>query len=334
MGLTVVTGPNGAGKTSLLEAIGYLSTLRSFRKSPRESLVRHGSSAAIVRGEVVDDGRSTLLEVEIHPPARDRVLRNRQRVPRTPELLESLRVTIFSPDDLILIKGGPEERRTYLDDVLELISPKLATVRQGVERVLRQRNILLRQSGGRPDTDALATLDVWDLQLSDLGSHLIAARRGLVEDLVTPTADAFRRLTGTSGTLRVEYRSSFEGPLDLALADARGEDLKRGVTTRGPHRDDLLVSLDDLDARTRLSQGRQRAATLALRLAAHEVITMATGATPLLLLDDAFSELDARTADALAGELPAGQAILTTASGLPAVVPVSVIQRLEGGVFV
>lgn len=328
-----MTGPNGAGKTSLLEAIGYLSLLRSFRRSPRESLLRHGSAAAIVRGEVVDDDRSTLIEVEIRPPARDRAMRNRQRVNRTGDLLESLRVTIFSPDDLVLIKAGPEERRGYLDDALELLSPSFLPLRQGVERVLRQRNVLLRQSGGRIDKDGLTTLDVWDRQLTDLGSALVAARVDLVERLRGPAANAFRRLTSTEGTLTLEYRSSYDGPLGPALAAARAEDLRRGVTTRGPHRDDLTIALDDLDARTRLSQGRQRAATLALRLATHEVITDTTGIPPLLLLDDAFSELDLQTADALAGELPSGQAILTTANGLPEVVPDGVVQRLEAGRF-
>jgi DNA replication and repair protein RecF len=329
----VVTGPNGAGKTSLLEAIGYLSMLRSFRKSPRESLLRRGFDAAIVRGEVVHDGRPTLIEVEIRPPARDRATKNRQRVTRVPDLLDALRVTIFSPDDLILVKGGPDERRAYLDDTLELLSPKLTVVRQGVERVLRQRNMLLRQAGGRPDADALSTLDVWDQQLAELGEELIAARKRLVADLQAPTRDAFRRLTGTAGALLLEYRPSFDGHLSDALTAARQEDLRRGITTKGPHRDDLALSYDDLDARTRLSQGRQRAATLALRLAAHEVISSVTGATPILLLDDAFSELDARTADALAGELPAGQAILTTAGALPPAIPVSVVRHLAGGVF-
>jgi DNA replication and repair protein RecF len=329
----VVTGPNGAGKTSLLEAIGYLSMLRSFRKSPRDALLRHGTDAAFVRGEVLQGDRTTLIEIEIRPPARDRVLQNRQRILRTADLLEALRVTIFSPDDLILIKGGPDERRTYLDDTLELLSPKLGSLRADLERVLRQRNILLRQTGGRLDRDAHSTLDIWDLQLVDLGTQLIAARRSLVDDLSSPAAEAFRRLTGMSGTLHLEYHPSFGGPLDAALAAARAEDVKRGVTTQGPHRDDMDVSLDDLDARNRLSQGRQRAATLALRLAAHEVITATTGAAPLLLLDDAFSELDPPTAAALAGELPAGQAILTTASSIPEVVPAHVVQRLDRGNF-
>jgi DNA replication and repair protein RecF len=307
--------------------------LRSFRKSPRESLLRRGTTAAVVRGEVVHDGRPTLIEVEIRPPARDRATKNRQRVTRVPDLLEALRVTVFSPDDLILVKGGPDERRAYLDDTLELLSPKFTPIRHGVERVLRQRNMLLRQASGRPDADALATLDVWDQQLAEFGDLLIAARRKLVADLELPTRDAFSRLTGTTGWLQLEYRPSFDGRLADALADARQEDLRRGITTRGPHRDDLALSYDDLDARTRLSQGRQRAATLALRLAAHEVIAAATGATPILLLDDAFSELDARTADALAGELPAGQAILTTAGTLPQVIPVSVVRHLAAGVF-
>ncbi len=317
----------------MLEAIAYLSTQRSFRGSPRESLLREGSTAAFVRAEVAEGAHRTLLEIEIRPGVRDRVTRNRQRVTRLQELIDTLRVTMFSPDDLVLIKGGPEERRRYLDDLLESRHARLGTLRQMFERVLRQRNMLLRQVGGRLDGEARATLDVWDAQLAVHGSELAAARTALVDELARPAADAFRRLTGLPGTLQVAYLPSYNTPLAELLEHTRADDLRRGVTTKGPHRDDLGVSLDGLDARTRLSQGRQRAATLALRLAAHDVLTVATGTAPLLLLDDVFSELDPPTAEALAGELPTGQAILTTAGALPDAVAPGTVQRLIAGAF-
>ena len=326
-----MTGTNGAGKTSLLEAIGYLSLQRSFRRSPREALVRRGTDAAVLRALLVTDGREVLVEIEMRPPGRDRAQVNRQRVSRRRQLLDELVVTVFAPDDLVLVKGGPEERRDYLDDLLELVDPRAESVRAGFERILRQRNILLRQSGGHPDASALATLDVWDTQLVEYGTELAAGRRRLTSQLAPPAADAFRRLTGLTGSLTLTYQSSCADDFAVSLAAARPDDIKRSVTTLGPHRDELEVGWEGMDARTRLSQGRQRAVTLALRLAGHELVTLAHGRAPLLLLDDAFSELDEATADALAGELPDGQSILTTARGIPESIPSRSVQRLEDG---
>jgi DNA replication and repair protein RecF len=322
---------NGAGKTSLLEAIGYLSTQRSFRGSPRESLIRSGTSRAVVRGAVEDAGRTVLVEIEIAPPDRDRVQINRQRAAKVQQLLEVLRVTVFSPDDLVLVKGGPEGRREYLDDALVAAMPNRAPLRQAVDRVLRQRGTLLRQAGGRLTGAVASTLGVWDAQLATAGEQLIKERESLVTQLEPVAQAAFGRLTGSKGELRLSYRRSYSGNLADALLAARDEDLRRSVTTVGPHRDELLIALDELDARTRLSQGRQRAVTLALRLAAHHVVGASAGTSPLLLLDDAFSELDAATAEALAIELPAGQAVLTTAGPLPRTIQPSVVQHLENG---
>lgn len=329
--MTVVTGENGAGKTSLLEAIGYVATLRSFRGSPREALVRNGTARAVVRAEVDEAGRRSLIEIELDPARRDRVQLNRQRVTRSEDLVEALRVTVFTPDDLALVKGGPELRRDYLDTVLESARPRLALVRRAVERSLRQRNTLLRQAAGRLTPEVAATLDVWDAQLGQAGDQLVAARKALVDVLSPHAGAAFSRLTRIGAPLELSYRSSFEGGLLDALVAARGDDVRRGTTTIGPQRDDLVLSCDGLDARTRLSQGRQRSAALALRLAAHEVVTDKAGSRPVLLLDDAFSELDPATAEALLAELGAGQAILTTAGPVPAGIEPALVLRLDQG---
>jgi len=330
----VVRGDNGAGKTSLLEAIAYASTQRSLRGSPRESLVREGCNSAVIRLEAQQAGRSTLVEIEIAPPRRDHVMRNRLRVVRSSELLEALRTTVFTPDDLALVKGGPQERRNFLDEVAEAADPRLAATRQSVERVLRQRNVLLRQAGGRPTSEVLATLDVWDQQLAHAGTVLTTARRELTEELEPLASSAYARLTTTGQGVQLGYRCSYEGDLLDALVRQRTEDLKRGITTVGPHRDELAVLSSGLDARTRLSQGRQRCLTLALRLAAHHLIGDRAGAPPVLLLDDAFSELDDATAKALMVELPAGQAILTTAGSLPpGAEPNSVVTLRDGRIL-
>ena len=326
-----MTGENGAGKTSLLEAISYASTLRSFRGSPREALVRTGATSAVVRLEGLDRERSVLIELEIAPARRDQVQLNRQRVARPHELLETLRTTVFTPDDLALVKAGPQERRDFLDDVAAGAHPQLTVVRQNVERILRQRNLLLRQAGGRLNSDVASTLDVWDYQLVVAGTKLTEAREAIVLELEPLTSNAYARLTSSRVGLGLRYRRSFGPDLGAALERSREEDLKRGLTTVGPHRDELEIESDGLDARTRLSQGRQRCVTLALRLAAHEVVGAHAGSAPVLLLDDAFSELDDATARALVNELPPGQAILTTAGPIPPGATPGAIARMADG---
>lgn len=332
--MTVVTGENGAGKTTLLEAISYTSMLRSFRAGPKEALVRTGADRAIVRTNLDADGRSALVEIEIDPSRRDRVQLNRQRLARPEDLLEVVRVSVFTPDDLALVKAGPELRREYLDTVLETARPRLGLVRRAVDRALRQRNTLLRQAAGHLTGEVAATLDVWDLQLGQAGDQLVAARERLVEALAPHAAASFSRLTRIDEPLTLGYRRSFEGSLVDALAAARPDDLRRATTTIGPQRDELLVACAGLDARSRLSQGRQRSTALALRLAAHEVVTEKAGTRPVLLLDDAFSELDQATAAALLdelGRLGGGQAILTTAGPVPDGVEPALLLHLEDG---
>lgn len=331
--MTVVSGENGAGKTSLIEAVGYLSTLRSFRGSPREALVRAGSARARVRAELVEGTRSIEVRAEITPGRRDEVSLNGQRVTRVEQLLEVLQVTVFTPDDLALVKGAPEGRRHYLDELLEVSRPRLAALRRDVDRVLRQRNTLLKQAGGRASAEVLATLDVWDAKLAESGEALVTERERLISELAPHAAAAFSRLTTVPAPLELTYARSFTGTLAEALAGARDEDLRRQVTTLGPQRDDLVLSSGGLDARSRLSQGQQRSATLALRLAGHEVTAARRGGRPVLLLDDAFSELDAHAATALLHELPAGQAILTTAHPLPPGAHPAALRSLAGGVL-
>jgi DNA replication and repair protein RecF len=313
----VITGNNGAGKSSLLEAIAYASLGRSFRGSPRESLIRNGADRAIVRIAIASEGRQQLVEIEIANHRRDRVFINHSTMSRLGDLLEVLRVTVFTPDDLALVKGPPQERREYLDGALVAVIPRFAAVCQELDRVLRQRASLLRQAGGRLSPGIATTLDVWDEKFVGIGQTLTAARRDLASRLQPFVGAAFTRLTGIAMPIQLEYVPSYAGDLQTAIAEARTEDVRRGLTTVGPHRDELRVSVDDLDARTRLSQGRQRAVTLALRLGAHLLVTEATGTAPVLLLDDAFSELDERTSTALVRELPPGQAMLTTAGEIP-----------------
>lgn len=250
---------------------------------------------------------------------------------RAQDLLATLRVSVFTPDDLALVKGGPQGRREFLDDALVSAHPNLLVLCQTVERVLRQRSALLRQSGGVPSPEVLATLDVWDYKLAEAGGTLVAAREKFLAELEPLAAAAFCNLTRRDDELQLVYERSFSGGLGEALSLARREDLRRGTTTIGPQRDEIAITAGGLDARTRLSQGRQRCVTLALRLAAHAAVTAAAGSRPVLLLDDAFSELDEATTRSLLSELPAGQAVLTTAGEIPPGARPAAVVRLEAG---
>lgn len=334
VGLTVITGDNGTGKTSVLEAMGYLATLRSFRGSPREAMVRRGAPSATVRAEAVRSGRPVLLEAEIRLVGLDRVLVNRQPLRRARDLLGAIQASVFAPDDLSLVKGGPAERRRYLDDVLVGLHPRNDALCSEVDRVLRQRAALLKQAGGRLATDIERTLDVWDAKLATAGEALVKAREALVDMLDPEVAKAYDQLAGTAAVTSVRYVRSWDGPLAEALAANRQQDLRRGANTIGPQRDELDLQLDGMAARTHSSQGEQRSLALALRLASHGVLTASAGEPPVLLLDDVFSELDQDRAAALVANLPSGQAVLTTTGALPpGVDPASHVRVHDGQVL-
>jgi DNA replication and repair protein RecF len=329
-GCTVVTGANGQGKTSLLEAVGWIATGKSFRGVPDAALVRAGHDEAIVRAEIVagDATTVTLVEAALRAVGRNRVLLNKKGITRRRDLLDHLRVTVFSPDDLALVKSGPARRRDYLDELLEAATPRLASVRGDYERVLKQRNALLR--GGVRDAEARTTLDVLDDRLATTGAELVRGRLDLVDRLTPAVAEAYESLAGAASGVALHYEAEWgEGTLDTtrggdvedllraALVALRRRELDRGLTLAGPHRDDCALSLHGLDARSHASQGEQRTLALALRLAGHRLIAGVIGSDPVLLLDDVFSELDPTRAAALVAHLPAAQTLLTTAGALP-----------------
>jgi DNA replication and repair protein RecF len=317
-GVTAILGPNGQGKTNILEAIGWLATMSSFRGAPTDALVRDGASSAIVRARIDADGREALIEAELAPGGRNRVQVNRNRLRRARDLLGSLRVTVFAPDDLDLVKGGPAGRRVLLDDALVSVQPRADRIRTDYERVLRHRNALLRQCAGRLTPEIAATLDVWDSKLTTAGEQLGAARSALVDALRPVVRDAYVALAPDVAEVSLDYDAPWRHDgLAIALTAARRDEVRRGVTLVGPHRDDLVLRIDAMPARTHRSQGEQRSLALALRLAVHRHVMAVTATTPVLLLDDVFSELDAGRSAALLASLPAGQTLLTSATGLP-----------------
>jgi len=331
-GTTVITGRNGAGKTSLLEAAGYLATLQSFRGSPREALVRRGTERAILRAETSVEDRTLTIEAEVLANGRSRTQVNRQLVRRRGDLHEALRVTVFSPEDIGVVRAGPADRRRFLDETLAVVDPKAARSAEEVDKVLRQRSALLRTAGRTLRSDAAVTLDVWDARLDESGTRLVEAREQLVEQLAPLAARHYARLAGAPTEIGLAYQRSWSGCLAEALLEARDRDVQRGVSTVGPHRDELELTLVGLPSRTHASQGEQRSLALALQLAAHELATLRLGTAPVLLLDDVFSELDPQRSRALLDGLPPGQTLLTTAQPAPPeVVAAKVYEMADGG---
>ena len=239
---------------------------------------------------------------------------------------------MFSPDDLVLVKGSPGERRRYLDDALVALHPKNDALRAELDRVLRQRNTLLRQLGGRLSADAAPTLDVWDAKLVEAGEALAAARQELVVRLQPVLIRTYTDVAGADVSVRARYEAPWRTTgLAAALIEARADELRRGISLVGPQRDDLVLQLEGRAARTHASQGEQRALALALRLASHHVVTEAVGEPPVLLLDDVFSELDPQRSAALVAHLPAGQAVLTTAGEVPRGTLPELVLRVTAG---
>jgi DNA replication and repair protein RecF len=303
-GVSVLAGPNGVGKTNILEAIGYLATLGSHRAGQDSSLVRAGAEAALVRAAAIREGRRVEIDLEIRPGSGVRGRVNGATVPRARDLLGVVRATVFAPEDLGLVRGDPEERRRFLDALATQRLPRYLGCRQDYERVLRQRNTLLRSAAGRLPASGFATLEVWDEKLATTGAELWAERLRLVAALRPLTERAYQRLATRDDQVDVAYLSSVAAveepdpdPGKLAqamrerlLAD-RTRELERGLTLSGPHRDDLALALRRLPARTHASHGEAWSLALALRLGAHWLLTE-QGEEPVLLLDDVFAELD------------------------------------------
>lgn len=314
-GLTVVSGANGEGKTNLLEAIGYLSSLGSFRGASTDTMVGVHDDVAVIRAQLNVDGRGQLIEAQLDRRGRNRIQVNRQPLQRARDLLGTLRVVVFAPDDLAVVKGGPGERRGLVDDVLSSVHPRHASDRADLDRILRQRGSVLKQAGGRGGSEVDATLDVWDAKLAEVGTRHVAARRVLVDELRPLVERLYHQVAGRQIPIELEYRASWNDDLIAALRESRHDDLRRRVTLVGPHRDEVELRLDGLPARTHASQGEQRSLALSLRLASQRVIATRVGREPIVLLDDVFSELDTARAEALVRELPSVQTILTTATG-------------------
>jgi DNA replication and repair protein RecF len=339
-GVTVLVGQNGMGKTNLIEALGYVATLDSHRVATDAPLVRAGAGSAVIRCEIVHDGRELLVELEIVPGRANRARLNRSPVRRSRDVLGALRMVLFAPEDLELVRGDPAERRRYLDDLLVARLPRFAGVRADYDRVVKQRNALLRTAyltrkvGGTRGQD-LSTLAVWDQHLAHHGAELLAGRLELASALGPHLTKAYDAVAAGRAAASIAYasrlgeslvpdRPQLEQALLASLEERRQNEIDRGVTLVGPHRDDLTLTLGELPTKGYASHGESWSFALALRLAAYDLLR-ADGIEPVLVLDDVFAELDSGRRERLAALVSDATQLLVTCA-----VPEDVPAALQG----
>ncbi|QII04092.1 DNA replication/repair protein RecF [Rhodococcoides fascians A25f] len=358
-GSTVFVGPNGHGKTNLLESLNYLSTLSSHRVSTDAPMIRAGAPKAFVGSAVVNHGRELIIDVELLEGKANKARMNRSPLRRPREILGVLQSVLFAPEDLSLVRGDPGERRRYLDELLTSRIPRMATVRADYDKVLRQRSALLKTAGGSlrrgssssDGASALATLDVWDGHLAAHGARLLAARIGLVHELMPFVQQAYGSIAPESRPATLSYRCSLAEALPPEFSDAgraplpddvdvleaaflhqlsvmRQREIERGVCLVGPHRDDVELMLGDQPTKGFASHGESWSYALSLRLGSFGLLRE-DGTDPVLMLDDVFAELDRKRRAALATVAAGAEQVLITAA-VPEDVPPELDARRYG----
>ena len=318
-GINVLTGDNGQGKTNAIEAVFLCALGRSHRTTKDAELIMRGTAGAYAGVDIACGGISRTVEIKLISGERKKIFIDRNLAQKTGELMGVLNAVMFSPEDLSLVKQGPQERRRFMDMELCQIQPSYFYKLQQYNAALKQRNALLKDDMGALRPGVLA---VWDEQLSTLAEHIINARCGFLDELSTIARDIHRDIAGGREELFIHYRPNVDmdsprGVRDAmleALQQSAAEDIRRGFTSVGPHRDDIGMELNGADVRTFGSQGQQRTAALSMKLSELALITGRTGETPVLLLDDVFSELDDYRQAALVNATSHCQTFLTCAS--------------------
>lgn len=364
-GVTVFVGPNGVGKTNIVEAIGYLGSLSSHRVSSDKPLIAFDAERALIRGRLVRGTQATSVELEINGERANRARINRANPVRARDAAGILRTVLFAPEDLALVKGDPSNRRRFLDELMVQLVPHHAGTRADYERVLKQRNALLKSLRGRRLTDAHeATLEVWDQHLAAVGAQLLHARLAVLTRLLPHIQKAYRELTDGSKIATAAYRSSLIGPVsddddgqtastaeDLgtlsieqiterflaAISEQRRRETERGISLVGPHRDEVELMLGRALLKGYASHGETWSMALALRLGSYYLLTdddQTPGSTPVLILDDVFAELDTNRRERLASVVMGAEQVLVTAAvgeDVPAALDGRQVEVVPGG---
>lgn len=358
-GPNVLVGRNGQGKTNLAEAVVFLATLGSHRVSADAPMVRDGQEFAIIRARLSHGERKVLAEVQLNRQGSNKARINGSPS-KTNELPRYAHVVLFAPEDLQIVRGDPSARRRFVDQLLIQRTPRLAAVLADYDRVLKQRNALLKSARARGIRgEALSTLDVWDDKLVALGTEIIVARQRLAADLQQPVADAYAAIAGADHRPELEWALSIRGgdpedgddaaddaeadapaPASVAemfrssLASKRASELDRGLTLTGPHRDDLVLRVRGLPVKGYASHGESWSVALALRLASAELLRSESPAgDPVLILDDVFAELDADRRQRLAALTAGYEQVVVTAAveeDIPEVLHAHVVRITAG----
>lgn len=348
-GIVILVGPNGQGKTNLVEAINYLATLSSHRVAGYLPLIRQNQPTAVVRALVSHAGRDVQLEIELSRDAKNRVRVNKNPSSRIRDVLGYVNTVCFAPEDLDIIKKDPSNRRNFIDQLLVQLTPRLAGTFQDYERVLKQRNTLLKSARANAvKGGALSTLDAWDAQLVQHGAQIVVARNQLIEKLNPLLLEAYQSIATErnqpvirlKSTLNLQNITSWDdedfaesteffeetNPVAVTelfnrrIAEVRQKELERGVTLVGPQRDDLVLLLNDLPAKGFASHGESWSYALALRLAARELLrAQSDSGDPVLILDDVFAELDATRRQKLASLVKDNEQVIITTADIEAV---------------
>nr|WP_241249640.1 DNA replication/repair protein RecF [Agrococcus sp. KRD186] len=316
-GANLLVGRNGQGKTNMVESLVWIATGSSHRVPTDVALIRAGEARAIVRATVTNDERSFQLDVELNLRGANRAQANGQNV-RIRDLPRYLQAVLFSPEDLQLVRAEPGGRRRFLDELAVMRAPRLAGVHSDLDRVLKQRNSLLKSArAARMRPDDMTTLEVWDGRLIELGLEVLRTRRALVAELMPHVDAAYRLVAGDEHEARIELVTNVPDTAEefsALLAQRRRDELDRGVSLVGPHRDDLELHLNDLLARHYASHGESWSFALALRLASAELLRDGSGGDPVMILDDVFAELDAGRRQRLAEAAGSFEQVLITAA--------------------
>lgn len=337
-GINLLVGKNGQGKTNLAEAIFYAATLSSHRVSGYLPLIKQGESKAIIRILARFDDRENLLELELNTQGSNRARINKGDASRVRDVLGYVNAVIFSPEDLDIVKRDPSNRRAFIDELIAQLTPRMAGVYSDYERVLKQRNTLLKSARNIPTgSSSLGTLDSWDQSLVRIGSEIISARFDITARLAPHLQEAYAAIADEKNDPSVKLRSSLlsndiesetsnefldtgnreeiENLFQQRLKDVRSKELERGVTLVGPHRDDLLLLLGTLPAKGYISHGESWSYALALKLASAELIRKeARAGDPVLILDDVFAELDSTRRSRLASLVSHNEQVIITAA--------------------
>ena len=337
-GVNLLVGKNGQGKTNLAEAIFYAATLSSHRVSGYLPLIRQGENKAIVRVLARFEDRENLLELELNTETANRARINKSDTPRVRDILGYVNAVIFSPEDLDIVKRDPSNRRAFIDELIVQLSPRMSAVYSDYERVLKQRNTLLRTAKNMTSSSSgLSTLDSWDQSLIRIGSEIIATRFDVANRLAPYLSEAYAAIAdekndpsiqlkssliandpesdGTSAQLVTGDKSEIEELFRERLSLVRNKEIERGITLVGPHRDDLLLLLGTLPAKGYISHGESWSYALALKIASASLIRKdARAGDPILILDDVFAELDSTRRSRLASLISHNEQVIITAA--------------------